>query len=389
MRVMYAALRPLIAEPADLSAPRRVWRDWALLAVFVPASIIEALLRTDLHWRWFELLLALAMLPTLLWRRTHPLAMVVLDFGTMFALAGVQVAFGLAKSPGLYTMAILLLSLYALFRWASGRHIAIGAPIVLTTATVCIIADKSNLSDVIGGYTVVGIAAAVGAAVRFRARARQREMEQVRLHERGELARDLHDTVAHHVSAMAIRAQAGMELAPTDPTAAVDALRVIATEASRTLAEMRAMVGVLRRNEPAVLAPLPVMDDLYRLAETQGPTGPGTATVTVNLADGIGSISPASGAAIFRIAQESVTNARRHAHLARRITVDVTGNRDSVRLVVADDGQHSSDRFDSAGFGVAGMLERAQLLGGTCTAGPGPGTGWIVAAVLPRHPGST
>src|SRR5690606_21745829 len=132
----------------------------------------------------------------------------------------------------------LLLNLYALVRWASGRDIAVGSAVVMTSATVCVISDYTGVGDTIGGYAVLGITAAIGLAIRFRGRARQRELEGVRSAERERLARDLHDTVAHHVSAIAIRAQAGIAVAPTRPDAAVDALRVIEAEASRTLAEM-------------------------------------------------------------------------------------------------------------------------------------------------------
>ncbi|BCJ73657.1 hypothetical protein CS0771_32010 [Catellatospora sp. IY07-71] len=90
----------------------------------------------------------------------------------------------------------------------------------------------------------------LGLARRYRIHARTREHDQVRLVERAQLARDLHDTVAHHVSAIAIRAQAGLAAAPARPEAATDALRLIEAEASRVLAEMRAMVRVLRE-EPA------------------------------------------------------------------------------------------------------------------------------------------
>ena len=95
-------------------------------------------------------------------------------------------------------------------------------------------------------------------------------LEQVKLLERERLARDLHDTVAHHVSAMAIRAQAGLATMATQPDAAGEALRVIEAEASLALAEMRTMVRVLRRDVPADLAPSPVIADIERLA-----TGPG------------------------------------------------------------------------------------------------------------------
>ena len=117
---------------------------------------------------------------------------------------------------------------------------------------------------------VVLVAAALGASVRYQDKARVRGLDRVKLLEREQLARELHDTVAHHVSAIAVRAQAGRVVAPSDPAAALDALVVIEEEASRTLAEMRAMVGALRQGEEPDLAPQRGVADLSRLATGAG-----------------------------------------------------------------------------------------------------------------------
>jgi signal transduction histidine kinase len=217
--------------------------------------------------------------------------------------------------------------------------------------------------------------------LRYRARARQRELDQVKLLERERLARDLHDTVAHHVSAMIIRAQAGLATAPLNPSAATDALRVIEAEASKALAEMRGIVRVLRTDEPAELAPTPQVADLHTLAgrHLAGPA------VEVAVDGDVEDLPAPVGTAIFRLAQESVTNARRHARNATRIAVSVVADDRSVRLQVTDDGEAAPARAATAGgFGLAGMIERAGLVGGTCEAGPGPVRGWTVTAVLPR-----
>src|ERR687888_2378315 len=108
--------------------------------------------------------------------------------------------------------------------------------------------------------------AALGASIRYRASSRLREADQVRLREREQLARELHDTVAHHVSAIAVRAQAGRTVAASRPDAAVDALAVIEEAASRTLADLRALVGTLRDGEDADLAPQRGVADIARLA---------------------------------------------------------------------------------------------------------------------------
>ena len=91
------------------------------------------------------------------------------------------------------------------------------------------------------------------------------------------------------------------------------------------------------------------------------------------------------GTAIYRLAQEAVTNARRHARHATRIEVRVAADDTSVRLRVSDDGDTGPMRPNAApGYGLIGMIERVDLLGGPCEAGPNPDRGWTVTAVLPR-----
>jgi signal transduction histidine kinase len=218
--------------------------------------------------------------------------------------------------------------------------------------------------------------------MRYRASSRLGEAGQIRLREREQLARELHDTVAHHVSAIAIRAQAGRTLAASRPEAAVDALEVIEEAASRTLADMRSLVGALRDGDEAELAPQRGVRDLQRLARAPH----GGPRVDVRLAGDLDDLPPLVGAAIYRIAQESITNAVRHARHATRVDVRVTGDRDCVRLTVRDDGDAVPSGSDRAsGYGLIGMTERAALLGGTLETGPDADSGWTVTAVLPRN----
>jgi signal transduction histidine kinase len=188
--------------------------------------------------------------------------------------------------------------------------------------------------------------------------------------------------VAHHVSAIAIQAQAGRALAATTPAASGEALAVIEAEASRTLAEMRAMVRVLREQEPADYSPRQGVADLGRLAG-ESPAGP---RIEVTMSGDLDGLPAAVDAAVFRIAREAVTNALRHARSATLVTVSVDGGADTVHLNVRDDGDPVVGRsFTGPGFGVTGMVERAALLGGTCLAGPSPDGGWTVEATLPRQ----
>lgn len=382
-RVVYAdgvlreAARSLWAEPRAPDPPARVWRDWVLVVGLVLGVLLETVLRDDLVWRGLSLLVVL-WVPALLYRRTHPLAVVAVIFGSHAAIEVVAIASDVEwEGPG--SGAVLLVLPYALLRWGSGREAAIGLAIM--SAPVVLSAVSSGVvSDAVGGAVVVSLAAAVGASVRYQRSARLQTIDRVRLREREQLARELHDTVAHHVSAIAIQAQAGRTLAPSNPDAAVDAVEVIEQEASRTLAEMRAIVGALRQGEDPDLAPQRGLAELHRLARGNDPP-----RVTIDLSGQLDDLRPAVDAALYRLAQESITNAVRHARHATRIDVRVVGDGDRVRLTVTDDGDASSVGADpEAGFGLVGMAERATLLGGTFDAGPDRNRGWTVDVVLPR-----
>ena len=374
---MRAVLRSVWNEPRPPGPPpQRVWRDWALVGAVVPGAVLEALLRPELPGRWVAAAAAVGLAPLLLWRRTRPLLVVAVAFGVCFAGALL-----VGADLGLGTLAYLLLLPYSLYRWGSGREVLAGSAVLVAKLGSSGLFGYLSLAQVGEGCAVLGGFAVLGLALRYRAGTRLRELDRAKLLERERLARDLHDTVAHHVSAMAIRAQAGLATAPADPAAATDALRVIEAEASRTLTELRSIVRVLRRDEPAELAPNPLVADLRELA---GGNGAGPA-VQVEIGGDVAGLPPAVQAAIYRLAQESVTNARRHARHASLIAVTVTADDTAVRLLVSDDGDSGAHRpARTGGYGLVGMRERAGLLGGTCQAGPGPERGWTVTAVLPR-----
>jgi signal transduction histidine kinase len=359
----------------------RVWRDWALLAVVVAGALLEGLLREDLPFRVLSVALCVGLAPVLLWRRTHPLTMVAIAFGTS-ALVDLWLLLADAPALELGSMVYFLVLPYALFRWGSGRETALGLAIILLAATTGVAVAWTGVGDAIGGGAVLLTSMALGRTARTQHGARERQLEQAKAEERVQLARELHDTVAHHVSAIAIQAQAGRALAATTPAASGEALAVIEAEASRTLAEMRAMVRVLRDQEPADYAPGQGVADLERLAG-ESPAGPRIEVTTSGDLDGL---PAAVDAAVFRIAREAVTNALRHARSATLVNVSVDGGAVSVHLNVRDDGEPVVGRsFTGPGFGLTGMVERAALLGGTCRAGPCPDRGWAVDATLPRQ----
>lgn len=375
-------IRSVWAEPRPGNHPPVGWRDRLLVGLVVVLALLEASVRTDVPGRWVGAAIAIAVAPLLLWRRSRPLLVVLVAFGvahvSTYALPG--------ESADLFVLIYVVMLPYSLLRWGSGREVVLGQSVVLAAPWAALASDGATLGDAVGGTILLLVPASLGAVQRYRTAVHERELDRVRLLEREQLARDLHDTVAHHFSAIAVRAQAGVAVAATTPGAAVDALRVVEVEASRALAEMRSMVRLLRRDRgtgdgvAADLAPTPGVGDIVRLADrSDAGAGP---LVRVRIDGDVDGLAGPVGTALYRMAQESVTNARRHARHATRVDVHVVGEERAVRLTVTDDGEPAP--AGAPGLGLTGMTERAALLGGTCAAGPAAAGGWTVSATLPR-----
>jgi signal transduction histidine kinase len=377
--VITSALRSLWAEPRAGDAPARGWRDWVLIGIWMVTALLEGVFRDDVAWRPFATIVAVGLAPVLLLRRTRPLASVVLAFGAAMVL-GLATLAGGPPGLGLDTMVYVVILVYALVRWGSGREVVIGLMVVLVAAVIGTVADYTGPSDVIGGFGILTAAAAGGAAFRYRAESWRRALDQVRNQERVGLARELHDIVGHHVSAIAVQAQAGRTLAGQRHEAALEALAVIEGEASRTLAEMRAIVRVLRDGEPPQYAPQPGVADLASLARRHP-----APVVDVELPEDLNALPLQVDAAVYRLAQEALTNAFRHAHNASHVKIRVSESSGRLRLRVIDDGQNDPAQPATRGFGLLGMTERVQLLGGTLHAGPTTDGGWAVEAELPTE----
>lgn len=372
-------LRTLWTEPRPPDAPARVRRDWALLAAGLGGVVLEASVREDVVWRPVAVAFAVGLCVLTLWRRTRPLAMVTLAFGSVILLQLASLVAGPGEAVGLDSGLVVLALVYALPRWGSGRDVVLGSAVILTAFALCAVTDETPAAEQVAGLVFLLLPGLIGAAVRFRVTARERQVEQIRSREREQLARELHDTVAHHVSAIVIRAQAGRVLAGADPSAAVEALEGVEEEGARTLEEMRAMVSALRnRGAGAELAPPAGVADLERLVRAPG----GRLRVDLGLDGELDALPPAVDAAVYRIVQESMTNTMRHAVNATEVVVRVTAERHTVRVSVRDNG-HRTGR-GRAGYGLAGLRERAALLGGKLHAGPGPEQGWHVEAELPK-----
>jgi len=215
--------------------------------------------------------------------------------------------------------------------------------------------------------------------------------EQAVLAERTRIARELHDVVAHHVSAIVVRAQAADRVAANRPEAPHEAVRWITDEGKRALTSMRSVVHVLRRGaavdgDVAALAPTPgTADDApaQLRAAARRLTDAGR-DVALTLPDPWPTTGPGTGLAVVRITQEALTNVLLHS-LAPRVEVAVTATGTHVGVRVHDPGPPlPDDPAGRTGFGLASMRERATAAGGRLDAGPDGHGGWVVAAFLPR-----
>ena len=355
----------------------------------------------------------LATLPLLL-RRRFPLGAPVFVFAALAALSVVRPE---AVQDGTTAMLLALLSAFWIVGAHPGREEALGGTAV-GLAAIAILAWKSPSTAVpddrlIPGRTVnigvfdielllflpLGAGLALGAHV-LQGRARRQaslEARAVRLEqereeaaraavaeERRRIARDLHDVVAHSVSVMTVQAGAARLLLAEEPPRAREPLLTVEATGRQALTELRRLLGLLRSEEgEKALGPRPglaALPDL--LAQTR------TAGLPVELSvegEPPRSVAPGVELAAYRIVQEALTNARKHAGAARASVAVRYGN-GALELVVANDGAPVVRDGRPRGHGLIGMRERAALYGGTLEARPGAEGGFVVRARLPLEP---
>lgn len=220
------------------------------------------------------------------------------------------------------------------------------------------------------------------------ARAReQAQMASTRV--RNEIARELHDVVAHSLSVIIVQANGGKALARKHPEAAAQVLDTIATTGTEALTEMRRIVGVLRdgpaATESADYQPAPGLADIPAMVERSGDR------VRLTTAGNPPEVSAAVGVTAYRLVQEAITNVLKHAGDQAHAVVTIIYQRSRIDIEVRDDGlgtapagPHSGIiRQPGTGYGLAGMAERVTAMGGLLTAGPARDGGWLVRATIP------
>ncbi|MFD0903669.1 sensor histidine kinase [Actinomadura sediminis] len=327
------------------------------------------------------LLISIAACAPLALRDRHPLGAWRLSFAAM-AIIGVSDWLTVPYVPaGAFAMVMCLFTVAV----RCPGNVTLGAGIM--TAAGAWIKDPETGA---GASVLVLLPLAVGYAVRVRQTSRRELAEQERRHadaeavltERQRIARELHDVVAHHMSMIAIQAEAAPYKAEVPDVTRRD-LAEIRSTALDALTELRRILGVLRSEDGSDTAPQPGLERLDDLVA--GARGAGL-DVTARLSGDLAGLPPGVGLTAYRILQEALSNAMRHAPGSR---VDVEASREdgvlSIGVVNGPPGDGRSPVFATGGgHGLVGMRERAAMLGGWLTAEPTSEGGFAVTATLPE-----
>jgi signal transduction histidine kinase len=367
---------------------RRNAPDLAIAALTI-GTVLELAL-TTVHYNKAIIPFALAAAPVLFFRHRFPLGAPTACFALLAAFAVVSNQAGNDLSFPFFCA----LAAMAIFGAAKERRVAYaGIPIAFAALAFVVQQFNNGLGEIpwIGGFFIAAWLAGFILSARSRQTAELRE-RAARLEldreakaraavteERARIARELHDVVGHSVSVMTVQASGVRRLLRPDQEREREALLIVEQTGREALAEMRKLVGVLRRPEDApALAPQPSLKHLDKLVEQVRESG-----LAVDLkVEGEATNLPASvDLAGYRLVQEGLTNTIKHAQ-ATRADVLVRYGKADVELVVADNGTGNGDGGGS-GHGLVGIRERVSVVGGSLEAGPRPGGGFEVRARLP------
>ncbi|MFF4120053.1 sensor histidine kinase [Streptomyces sp. NPDC001714] len=337
----------------------------------------------------------------LLWQRTRPRTVVAVGAAATAAAAG------LGQLPTPLLLGGLMLALYRLAvdtdRPTARRYYFASLALVVTAATVLAPAGVPwpletvspaawLLLPVVAG-NAVRLQSAYLEAVHARAEYAERRREEEARHrvaeERMRIARELHDVVAHHLALANAQAGTAAHLSRTHPDQVHRILQDLAGTTASALRELKATVGLLRQTgDPDLpLAPSPGLDRLPELTDACASVG---LTVHVSVEGSPRSLTAGVDLTAYRIVQEALTNVTKHA-VAEAAYVRIGWSRDRLTLTVTDDGTATApaEPAQGQGFGLIGMRERAQSVGGAFTAGHRDGGGYEVTARLPLYPAAT
>ncbi|SBT42030.1 sensor histidine kinase [Micromonospora auratinigra] len=317
------------------------------------------------------------------------------------AVASLAVLVPLGHSPATQGLAFVVLT-YTMAAYRPARPAAAAALLIWLPVVVAnLLVPPAGAVEIGPAYLVLNnvliaaVAYAVGRAVRARrqstrmlrerariAEATQRSLaEQAVADERRRIARELHDVVAHQVSVMGVLATGARRVLRRDPDAADEAMATVEETGRATLRELRRLLDVLRTDaEPAAeLAPQPGLTGVEALVEQVREAG---LAVTLRVDGGPAPVQEGVALAVYRVVQEALTNALKHAGPATAL-VRLTWTADALAVEVTDTGRGPAPAADRVGHGLVGMRERVALYGGVLRTGPRPGGGFRVYARIP------
>jgi signal transduction histidine kinase len=366
--------------------------DAVVAAALVAGAVTVA--AAGKHHGPLTLLAAAAACATVAWRGRAPAA------ATAVAVVSVTVAG--VSSHGAHTVIpsiVAVLDYYTLGRLSIERgRPEVDAGLLVAAVAALVIIPGASVNRVATTWTLfVGVPFAVGRTVgsrvaltrELRANAQRLEREQqerarhAAAEERNRIARELHDVVAHSVSVMVIQTQAARRVAVTDREAARDALSSVQSCGRDALMEMRRMIGVLRHgDEDLAGATAPALSQLGALVARARAAG---LPVELRIDGQLRELAPGLDLVAFRVVQEALTNAIKHAGTARAV-VRVTFTPGALELEISDTGRGPAPADgdpDALGQGLVGMRERLVLYGGELQTGRGPGGGFKVRARIP------
>jgi signal transduction histidine kinase len=363
----------------------------ALVVAFAIAAVVEASLASHVHHRVLVALISLGWTVPFAFRRRHPFWAPLVAAAALVLVAAID-----AKTTQSLTMPFIAAVAAAVaFGFQRERRLAIaGWAAVAGAAAFVDYRTTGTLSDFFWTTLILSLAWVFGIALgtrteqarelRARVEAVERERalaaERATAEERARIARELHDVVAHSVSVMVVQASGVRRLLKEEQHREREALMSVEQIGRQALTEMRRMLGVMRTGEeqPAALAPQPGLQHLDRLIAQVEEAG---LPVTLHVEGERPELAPGVDLSAYRIVQEGLTNALKHAKGARA-EVTVRYDESSVQLEVADDGP-GINGADGMGHGLVGMRERVALYGGTLEAGPRDGGGFVLRARLP------
>jgi signal transduction histidine kinase len=365
--------------------PDPVMLDRALAALLTLGAQLEIWFSSEVahHRLEFALVAPLITAPIAV-RRRYPTLV-----GTAVPMLG-AVEYASGRDPQIVCEPVAIFcALYALAVWTPPRRFAVGLALVVTADLAAGVAPHGDLHSAVP-FTVVTcvvmllVRRVLGDRER-RAQLAERERDlaarEAVVEERARIARELHDAIAHNVSMMVV--QAGAERRVLDETSGStkDVLVTIERIGRGALTEMRRLVGMLRSDAADPLTPQPGLDDLPTLVSQVREAG-----LPVELqVDGDRRELPVGiELSAYRIVQEALTNALKHAGQARA-SVHVRYGQDSLELEIVDDGAGAQPPVATGGHGLVGMRERVALYGGRLDAGRRPSGGFAVRVLLPTR----